>query len=355
MALLLSRRWAQVSTRHILRRPLPGEQQAGMWGTAYRVVRRTFLVRFQETPNEACYKFFVDDVVFLPADRAGTLSFDLENCYQSPLAEHILQSLPMVEEVTVGPQFVTVRRVDDADAEAAARYFARKMGIRAEPPKEAARRSAALQQRVMDAMLEGSTDAAPPSSSLAPLGDHGEAGVRGRSDGAAGGNEGCDKPREESLPGKEAAEEVGPGEHVNEAMLRDLLRLSHWSELKLHVSALLTDHLFSGRPHVDPAAPHPHPDTLPREGDSELVLMLKELISTTIRPQLQLDGGDIRFVRLDGAVMYVEMLGACRKCKSSKTTLRDLIERTTRHWVPEVSEVREVEQRRPPHQRSARL
>ncbi|CAD2217815.1 hypothetical protein AGDE_01529 [Angomonas deanei] len=73
--------------------------------------------------------------------------------------------------------------------------------------------------------------------------------------------------------------------------------------------------------------------------------MIKELIHTTIRPQLQDDGGDIRFCRFvaDGGVMEVEMLGACRTCKSSKTTLVDLIERTTRHWIPEVKEVKQVE------------
>ena len=40
--------------------------------------------------------------------------------------------------------------------------------------------------------------------------------------------------------------------------------------------------------------------------------------------------------------MRVELLGACRACKSSKTTLVDLIERTTRHWIPEVTAVKDV-------------
>ncbi|PWU83111.1 hypothetical protein C4B63_391g16 [Trypanosoma cruzi] len=148
-------RWTQISTRHIFQRPLNVPQGTGMWDVACWVPRRAFLIRFQETPNEACYKFFVNDVAFLPAGHAGTLRFDLDNCFQSPLAEKILHGLPMVEEVTIGPHFVTVRRVDDADADAAARYFAHKMGSRTDTPKEAARRSAALQQRVVDAMLEG--------------------------------------------------------------------------------------------------------------------------------------------------------------------------------------------------------
>ncbi|ESS61759.1 hypothetical protein TCDM_10627 [Trypanosoma cruzi Dm28c] len=347
-------RWTQISTRHIFQRPLNVPQGTGMWDVACWVPRRAFLIRFQETPNEACYKFFVNDVAFLPAGHAGTLRFDLDNCFQSPLAEKILHGLPMVEEVTIGPHFVTVRRVDDADADAAARYFAHKMGSRTDTPKEAARRSAALQQRVVDAMLEGDADGVQPpptssSSSSSSSNDHGEQGVTNSNGESSLHREDARQLKRDKLSEKETEEEVGTGEHVDEATLRDLFLSTHWSELKLHVSALLTDHLFSGRPHVDPDAPHPHPDTLPQEGDSEVVLILKELISTTIRPQLQLDGGDIRFVSLEGGVMYVEMLGACRRCKSSKTTLSDLIERTTRHWVPEVHEVREAEQRKPPH------
>ncbi|EAN98012.1 hypothetical protein, conserved [Trypanosoma cruzi] len=355
MVWMLLHRWAQISTRHIFQRPLNVPQGTGMWDVACWMPRRAFLIRFQETPNEACYKFFVNDVAFLPAGHAGTLRFDLDNCFQSPLAEKILHGLPMVEEVTIGPHFVTVRRVDDADADAAARYFAHKMGSRTDTPKEAARRSAALQQRVVDAMLEGDADGVqPPPTSSSSSNDHGEQGVTNSNGESSLHREDARQPKRDKLSEKETEEEIGTGEHVDEATLRDLLLSTHWSELKLHVSALLTDHLFSGRPHVDPDAPHPHPDTLPQEGDSEVVLILKELISTTIRPQLQLDGGDIRFVSLEGGVMYVEMLGACRRCKSSKTTLSDLIERTTRHWVPEVHEVREAEQRKPPHKNSPR-
>lgn len=276
-------------------------------------------MRFCETPNDACYKFFVDDVVFLPGEHVSTLCFDLDNCFQSPLADHILRSLPMVAEVTIGQHFVTVRRVDDDDAGAAAREFARKVGVGAAPPEKAARRSAALQRCVTDAMREDESD-----------------GPR------------AEDRREEEQESGELREESVADERLDEAALRDLLLATSWSELKLHVSAVITDHLFSGRPHVDPDAPHPHPDTLPQEGDSELVLILKELIATTIRPQLQADGGDIRFVSLNGGTMYVELFGACRDCKSSKTTLRDLIERTTRHWAPEVREVREVMRNGPP-------
>ncbi|SCU69775.1 HIRA-interacting protein 5, putative [Trypanosoma equiperdum] len=285
--------------------------------------KRSFFVSFRETPNEACYKFFVKGVEFLP-QSGNTLRFDFDNCHQSPLAKHILHNLPMVEEVTIGRDFVTVRRVDDDDTAAAVRQYAVRLGGNpTATPEETAERSAALQRKVMDAMEENCEQVKTLSGRNDP------------NESVDGGGENT----EDNL-GSQGGVAL---DSVDEAALRDLVRSTHWSELKLHVSALLTDHLYSGRAHIDADAPHPHPDTIPQDGDSEVVVVLKELISTTIRPQLQADGGDIRFVGLADSVMLVEMLGACRKCRSSKTTLRDMIERTTRHWVPEVQKVEEVE------------
>ncbi|CBZ29850.1 conserved hypothetical protein [Leishmania mexicana MHOM/GT/2001/U1103] len=295
-----------------------------------RVPQRTVFVRFQPTPNDACYKFYVDEMHFLPPN-AHTMVFDSTNSYLSPLAHTLLEALPMVEEVTVGTSFVTVKRVEEADAAVAARYFAKKFnGVQQNhgtDEEAAAMRSQALQQHVADVLKEDGAPAAEPRScnaaSTAP-----------------------------SLSPVDASFDVGgftvspssQDEEIDEAALQSLIAETDWSELKLHVSALLTDHICSGNPHVDPSSSHPHADTLPEEGDSEVVLLIKELVSTTIRPQLQDDGGDLRFVGFDPVLgdMHVELLGACRTCKSSKTTLVDLIERTTRHWIPEVRAVKDV-------------
>jgi len=107
------------------------------------------------------------------------------------------------------------------------------------------------------------------------------------------------------------------------------------------VSAVITDHFYSGNPHVALDAPHPHQDTLPAEGDSDVVASLKELLATQIRPELQKDGGDVRFLefRDSDGVVVIELLGSCKSCRSAPSTLQDLIERTIKHWIPEVSSV----------------
>jgi len=63
----------------------------------------------------------------------------------------------------------------------------------------------------------------------------------------------------------------------------------------------------------------------------------------SIRPMLQADGGDLRFVRIDeNNTVYIELLAACQGCPMSTYTLKQGIERVVKMQVPEVSSV-EVE------------
>lgn len=118
-----------------------------------------------------------------------------------------------------------------------------------------------------------------------------------------------------------------------------------WFDLQFPITGAITDHLHFAEVAVDLSAPHPYADTLPSEGDSEVISSIKELISEHLRPLLQSDGGDLRFVGFfpeQGSIIRVEMLGSCKTCKKSDTTLKDLIERTIRHFIPEVLGVEEV-------------
>lgn len=52
-----------------------------------------------------------------------------------------------------------------------------------------------------------------------------------------------------------------------------------------------------------------------------------------IRPDLQNDGGDIEFVRLDGNDVHVRLVGACVGCPMSQMTLKNGVERYVRSVV----------------------
>lgn len=77
--------------------------------------------------------------------------------------------------------------------------------------------------------------------------------------------------------------------------------------------------------------------------DRETVLMIKEILDTRIRPTVQEDGGDVQFVSFRDGVVELQLRGACRSCSSSVVTLKHGIENMLMHYIPEVKEVRQVE------------
>lgn len=59
-----------------------------------------------------------------------------------------------------------------------------------------------------------------------------------------------------------------------------------------------------------------------------------------VRPYLQQDGGDVRFVELtDEMVVLVELTGACGNCPHSKMTLKNGIESVMKKAIPEIQSV----------------
>lgn len=62
-----------------------------------------------------------------------------------------------------------------------------------------------------------------------------------------------------------------------------------------------------------------------------------------IRPYLQADGGDLRFVELtEDNIVKVELQGACGSCPYSKMTLKNGVEEAVRRAIPEIVAVEEA-------------
>ncbi len=120
-----------------------------------------------------------------------------------------------------------------------------------------------------------------------------------------------------------------------------------WSGLKPQVVAMLLDHFVSGAPLFSgpdasgisvPAADDE--DFGDDPADADIVLQIKELIETRVRPAVANDGGDIIYKGFREGVVYLTMQGACSGCPSSSATLKQGIEGLLKHYVPEVTEVR---------------
>ena len=62
-----------------------------------------------------------------------------------------------------------------------------------------------------------------------------------------------------------------------------------------------------------------------------------------IKPFLMSDGGIIEFVKYEDGICYVKLSGACADCNLIEFTLKDGIEVAIMSEVPEVIEVRNVE------------
>jgi Fe-S cluster biogenesis protein NfuA len=121
---------------------------------------------------------------------------------------------------------------------------------------------------------------------------------------------------------------------------------SDWSSLKPQVVAILLDHFVSQAPLFN--APDANGISVPAEdedfGDdpahADIIVQIKELIETRVRPAVAGDGGDIIYRGFRDGVVYLTMQGACAGCPSSTATLKNGIETLLKHYVPEVSEVR---------------
>ncbi len=62
-----------------------------------------------------------------------------------------------------------------------------------------------------------------------------------------------------------------------------------------------------------------------------------------LRPFLMNDGGNIELVKIEDNIVYVKLEGACSGCPMRALTFKDGIEKSILEKVPEVKEVRLVE------------
>ena len=62
----------------------------------------------------------------------------------------------------------------------------------------------------------------------------------------------------------------------------------------------------------------------------------------TIRPYLQMDGGDVELVDIVDGVVKVRLKGACSGCPGAALTLKMGVERVLREKVPEIKSVESV-------------
>jgi Fe-S cluster biogenesis protein NfuA len=121
---------------------------------------------------------------------------------------------------------------------------------------------------------------------------------------------------------------------------------SNWADLKADVISILLDHFSGNMPlfangtaagfSVPPEMDHDDP------ADADIIVQIKELIETRVRPAVANDGGDIIYQGFNKGTVFLKMQGACSGCPSSTATLKNGIESLLKHYVPEVTDVRAI-------------
>ena len=76
--------------------------------------------------------------------------------------------------------------------------------------------------------------------------------------------------------------------------------------------------------------------------NAELIEKQVKEILHKVRPYLQRDGGDIKYIRFEDGIVFVEMMGACVGCSALDTTLKDGIEAILLEEVPGIIGVENI-------------
>lgn len=76
--------------------------------------------------------------------------------------------------------------------------------------------------------------------------------------------------------------------------------------------------------------------------EAELVVKIKNILETYVRPAVEMDGGNIQFKSYKDGVVSVIMQGSCSGCPSSTVTLKNGIEGMMKRMVPQVKEVKAI-------------
>ena len=108
-----------------------------------------------------------------------------------------------------------------------------------------------------------------------------------------------------------------------------------WEIIKPELLITIMEHFVSGKPTIraDKAS-----DFIPEDED-EVVKQIREVIDARVRPAVAMDGGDIVFRKFENGIVFLELRGACAGCPSSAYTLKEGVENTLKHYVPEVVSV----------------
>jgi NFU1 iron-sulfur cluster scaffold homolog, mitochondrial len=112
-----------------------------------------------------------------------------------------------------------------------------------------------------------------------------------------------------------------------------------WAELIPIIRTFLKEYVQADSPILSPENESRKGELVYDENDSESVKRIKDILAQSVRPVVEMDGGNIEFKSFDDGVVTLALKGSCSGCPSSTVTLKAGIENLLKRMVPEVKEV----------------
>jgi Fe-S cluster biogenesis protein NfuA len=75
-----------------------------------------------------------------------------------------------------------------------------------------------------------------------------------------------------------------------------------------------------------------------KTNNNETITKIKEILET-LRPYLNMDGGDVEFIEYKENIVYVKLTGACAACMFSDDTIKNGLYETLKSEIPEIEGV----------------
>lgn len=76
--------------------------------------------------------------------------------------------------------------------------------------------------------------------------------------------------------------------------------------------------------------------------DEDTIRKIKEILEE-LRPYLNMDGGDVEFIKYENKIVYVRLTGACQACLFSDDTIKNGLYETIKSSIPDIDGVVNVE------------
>ena len=113
----------------------------------------------------------------------------------------------------------------------------------------------------------------------------------------------------------------------------------NWEDLKHGIISEINDYYSKGN-QVAVSKELSKKDT--KNESNEVIIKIKEVLDSKVRPAVARDGGDIKFKEYKNGIVKVQLQGSCSGCPSSTMTLKQGVQNLLKHYIPEIKEVEPI-------------